>query len=92
MTRVREIDIKCRTYYFFLGMINIKYCGPNNIKIDEKVYKNIFIRYIGDVAPNSIKPLYLIINKMSGYIEKHKDSNYLTLVHTDESRYILKKV
>ena len=43
---VRVIDIKNRTYYFFNDIIYIKNFGPNNIKIDEKSYKNILIYYI----------------------------------------------
>ena len=48
--RVKDIDIKNRTYYFFNDIINIKNFDPNNIKIDEKSYKNILIYYIGYVT------------------------------------------
>ena len=41
----KDIDIKNRTYYFFHDIINIKNFDPNNIKADEKSYKNIY--YIG---------------------------------------------
>ena len=34
--KVKEIDIKNRTYYFFNDMINIKNFDPNNIKLGEK--------------------------------------------------------
>ena len=37
------MDIKNRTYYFLNDIINIKNFDPNNIKIDEKSYKNILI-------------------------------------------------
>ena len=40
---IEDIDIKSRTYYFFDEIINTKYLDPNDIKIDEKSYKNIFI-------------------------------------------------
>ena len=41
--KVREIDIKNRTYYFFHDS-NYKKCfDTNNIKIDEKPHKNILI-------------------------------------------------
>ena len=33
--KVKDIDIKNRTYYFFNDIINIKNCNSNNIKIDE---------------------------------------------------------
>ena len=41
--KVKDITIKNRTYYFFNDMINIKNFNPNNIKIDEKSYKNVLI-------------------------------------------------
>ena len=33
--KVKDIDIKNRTYYFFNDIINIKVFDPKNIKIDE---------------------------------------------------------
>ena len=47
---VKDINIKNHTYYFFDDIINIKDFDPNNIKIDEKSYKNILIYYIGYVT------------------------------------------
>ena len=41
--KVKDIDIKNRTYYFFNDIINVKSFDPNNIKMDEKSYKNILI-------------------------------------------------
>ena len=46
---IKDINIKNRTYYFFNDTINIKDFDPNNIRIDKKSYKNIFIYYIGYV-------------------------------------------
>ena len=34
--KVRDINIKNHTHYFFDDIINIKDFDPNNIKIDEK--------------------------------------------------------
>ena len=58
-------------------MINIKIFYSNQIKIDKKSFENIIIYYIGFVTIknlsyiniNSINLLYLIINKVDGYIE-----------------------
>ena len=70
-----------RTYYFFDDIINIKNFDPNNIKIDEKLYKNILIYYIGYltvkdlkyVKINSVNPLYLIFSKVNGnFVEINK--------------------
>ena len=45
----KDINIKIRTYYFFNDIINIKDFDPNNIKKDEKSYKNILLYNIGSV-------------------------------------------
>ena len=51
---VKDINIKNHTYYFF-DDINIKNFDPNNIKIDEKLYKNILIYYIAYVTIKNSK-------------------------------------
>ena len=91
--KVKDIDIKNHTYYFFTD-INIKNFDPNNIKIDEKSYKNIVIYCIGYVTIkdlkyvkiNSVNPLYLIFGKVNGYFKKINKSKYLMLVPTIEGK------
>ena len=39
---------------------------------------------------NIVKSLYLLIDKINGYIEESNENKYLTLVPTDESKDILK--
>ena len=78
--KVKDISIKNYTYYFIDDIINIKHFDPNNVKTDEKLYKykNILIYYIEYVTIkdskylkiNSVNPLYLIINKVNGYLIK----------------------
>ena len=97
--KVKDIDIKNRTYYFFNDVINIKIFDTNKIKIDEKSYKNILTYYIGYVTIkdlkyvkiNSVKPLYFIFSKVNGYFEKIKENKNLTLVPTNESKGKIKK-
>ena len=57
----------------------------------ENHEKNILTYYTGHAAPNGVKPFYLIIKKINGYIDEHNGNKYLTLVHTDESTDALKK-
>ena len=57
--KFQDIDIKNRTYYFFNDMINIENFDPNNIKTDEKSYKNILIYHIG-YAKCRAKQKYLL--------------------------------
>ena len=90
--KFKDISIKNRTYYFF-DDINIKIFDPNNIKIDEKSYKNILIYYFGytmikdskHIKINSVNPLFLIFSKVTEYFEEVEGNKYLTLVSTNES-------
>ena len=96
---LKEINIKNRTYYFFDGIINIKNRDLNKIKMDKKSYKNILIYYIGCVTVknpsyvkiNRVNHLYLIIDKINGYIEENNGNKYLTPVSTDKSKDKLRK-
>ena len=47
---VKDINIKNHTYYFFGNITNLKDFDPNNIKINEKSYKNTLFYYIGYVT------------------------------------------
>ena len=97
--QVKDIDIKNRAYYFFNDIINIKHFDPNNVKINEKSYKNILVYYIGYVTIenlkylkiNSVNPLYLIFSKVNGYFEEIDGNKYLTLIPTNESKEKIKK-
>ena len=94
---VKDINIKNHTYYFFDHIINGKDFDPNNIKIDEKTYKDIYIYYIGyvtiktDLQIYSVNPLYLIFIKVNGYFEEINGNKYLMLVPTSESKEKIKK-
>ena len=70
---VKDIDIKNRTYYFFIDIISTENFDPNNIKIDEKSYKNILIY----VRIYSVSPLYLIFRYGNGYFEEINRNKYL---------------
>ena len=99
INKVKDIDIKNQTYYFFIDIINVKNFDTNNIKIDEKSYKNILIYRIGYVIIkdlkyiklNSVYPLYLIFSKVNGYLEEINGNKYLTLVPTNKTKEIIQK-
>ena len=97
---VKQINIKNRTYYFYSDIINLKSFKSNLLKIDKKSYKDIRIQNIGcitikkiDNCENiySVKPLYLLVNHASGYIEEKGGSKYLIFDSTDENKELLKK-
>ena len=89
---VKDINIKNHTYYFFNSIINIKDFDPDNIRIGEKSYKNIFIYYNGYVTIKKYLKMYklnilhLIFGKMNGCFEEINGNKYLTLLYTDETK------
>ena len=57
MGKVKQINIKNRTYYFYNDMINLKNVDSNLLKINKKHYKGINIYYTGYI---SIKKLMIV--------------------------------
>ena len=84
INKVKDIDVKKHTYYFFNDIMNIKKFDPSNIKIDVKSYKNILIFYIKYLTIRDSKyvkiystnPLYLIFRNVNGYFEEFNKSKY----------------
>ena len=71
MGRLRKINIKTPTYYFYNNQINLKDFDARLLKVDKKDYKEIEIYYTGYSTGkkipngNNIKSgnhLYLMIN------------------------------
>ena len=73
-------------------MVNVKDFDSNLLKIDKKSYKNIdiyYIRYItmkdsDSVKIDSVNPLYLIIDKVDGYIEESNGNKHLIHACTEK--------
>ena len=85
MGKVKQIEIKNRTYYFY-NDINLKNFESNLSKIDKTSYKNIDIYYIGYItikifddceSTYSVDPLYLPVNHARGYSEEENGNKYL---------------
>ena len=86
MGKVKQIEIKNRTYYFYNDIIDIKEFDSNLIKIDKESYKDIDVFYIGYITIKkigdceniySVNPLYLIICNVDGHIKEKNWSKYL---------------
>ena len=54
MGEVKQINIKNRTYYFYIDQINLKDFVARLLKIDKKNYKEIDIYHIGYVTVKKI--------------------------------------
>ena len=100
MKKIRQINIKNQTYYFYNDQINLKIFDTRLLKIDKKNYKKIDIYYIGygtvkRIANcsnvNSVNPLYLMIDKMIGHFEEKNGYKYLILDDVNENKEVSKK-
>ena len=94
MRKIKQINIKNRTYYFYNDQISLKDFYERLFKVDKKDYKEIDIYYIGYATikkiancnnVNSVNPLYLMIDKMIGHFEDKNENKYLVLDDTNEN-------
>ena len=101
MGKVKQINIKNRTYYFYNDQINLKDFDARLLKVDKKDYNEIDIYYIGYVTVkkiancnniNSVNPLYLMIDKMIGHFEEKSGNKYLVLNDVDENKEVSKNI
>ena len=58
MGKIRQINIKNCTHYFYNDQINLKYFDTKLLKTDKKYYKDIDIYYICYVT---VKKLLIVI-------------------------------
>ena len=58
--KVKDINIKNRIYYFFNDIIDIEHFDLNNIEIDKKSNKSIFIFCIGCVTVKQFVKIYSV--------------------------------
>ena len=100
MGKIRQINIKNRTYYFYNDQIDLKDFDARLLKIDKKDYNEIDIYYIAYVTVkkidnckniNSVNPLYLMIDEMIGHFEEKNENKYLVLDDVDENKEVSKK-
>ena len=93
MGKVKGLNIKNQTYYFFNDIVDIKIFHSNSLEIDKKPYKDIDIYYIGYITIKkigdcknirSVNPLYLIIYSATGYFKEKNGKKYLVIDSTEK--------
>ena len=93
MGKVKKLNIKNQTYYYFNDIINIKGFHLNLLRIDKKQYKDIDTYYIGYITVkkigdceniSSVNLLYLIIRSATGYFKEQYGEKYLILDSTEK--------
>ena len=91
---IRQLNIRNRSYYFYNDLTNVLNFEASNLKIDKKTWKDIYIFFIGyvdkkpDLNVNSVSPLYLIINRVYGYVSEKNGVRFLKI---DKGDSVLKK-
>ena len=95
---LKQFNIKNRTYYFYNDLINIRDSDARLLKLDTKISMGLDIYYIGYVTKiselnvNIVKPLYLMINRIDGFIEEKTGDKYLNIADTDRNSEVLKNM
>ena len=93
MGKVKKLNIKNQTYYYFNDIINIRDFHSNLLRIDKKWCKDIDIYYIGHITVkkighceniNSVNPLCLMIHSATGYFKEKYGEKYLILDSTEK--------
>ena len=100
MGKVKQIDIKNRTYYLYNDQTYLKDFETRFLKVYKKDDKEIDIYYIGYVSIkkiancnniNIVNCLYLMINEMIGPFQGKTENKYLVLDDVDENKEVSKK-
>ena len=100
MGKVKQINIKNLTYYFYNDQINLKDFDARLLKVYKKSYQEIGIYYIGYLTVKKISncnnincanPLYLMINEMIGHFEEKNENKYLVLDDVNETKEVSKR-
>ena len=77
----KRLNIENRTYYFYNDNINWSWLLLHWL-CHKKTEYNV----------NSVNPLYLIINRIDGFIEEKNGDKYLNTASTDRNSEVLKSI
>ena len=72
MVKVKQIEIKNRTYYFYNNIINIEEFKSSLLKIDKKSYKDIDMCYIVYITIKKIGDCENIYSENPFYLKTKK--------------------
>ena len=89
--KLKEINIKNRTCYYFDDIIKIEHFNLDNILIDEKSYENILVYNISDKTLIDAKPLCRF-DKIEGFIRVYDRTRYLVLFGSEKYDFIYNRI
>ena len=82
--KLKEINIKNRTSYYFGDICKIEDFDLDNILIDEKSYENILIYNISYKSLIDSTPLHIRFDKIDGFIRVYDGTRYLVLFGSEK--------
>ena len=82
--KLKEIDIKNRTCYYFDDIIKIEDFDRDNILIDKKSSEKILVNNISYKNLIAAKPLHIRFNEMDGFIRVHDETRYLVSFRSEK--------
>ena len=77
--KLKDINIKDRTCYYFDDIIKFEDFNIDNILIDEKSKEEILVQDISYKTFMGAKHLYVRFNKIDGFIRVYDGTRYLVL-------------
>ena len=77
--KLKEVDIKNHTCYYFDDIIKIEDFDLDNILINQKSYKNILVYNIFYQILIDSKPLCITFDEIDGFIRVYDGTRYLVL-------------
>ena len=77
--KIKEIDIKNCTCFYFNDIIKFEDSDLNNISIDEKSFKNILVYTIYYKTLIDANPLHIRFNKIERFIRVYEGTRFLML-------------
>ena len=93
---LKKVRIKNCTHYHFDDIIKLEDFDIDNILINEKSHKNIFIYDILYITLIGAKPFRIRFDKINGFIRIYNGTRYLTLFGSekygaiyDRTRYLI---
>ena len=90
--KLKKIDIKNHTYYYFGGIIKIEDFNLDNILIDEKSFENILVFNISQKTLIDVKPLRIRFDKIDEFIRVYDGARYLTLFGSEKYDFMHKRI
>ena len=90
--KLKEIDIKSRTCYYFNNTIKTEDFDFNNTLIDEKSYENVLVYSISYKILIDSEPLHIIFDKIDEFIRVYDRTCYLVLFRSEKYYSIYKRI